>query len=366
MGALDLLNVTKSYGTTTVVHDVSLSIARGEFVVFVGPSGCGKSTMLRMIAGLSDITSGEMRIGGRVVNDLAPAERGIAMVFQSYALYPHLSVFENIAFPLRVERLSKTEIHKRVEEAAAILKLTDRLEHRPAALSGGQRQRVAIGRAIVRDPTVFLFDEPLSNLDAALRTEMRVELKQLHAKLGKTMVYVTHDQVEAMTMADKIVVLREGRIEQVGSPLELFHHPANRFVAGFLGSPKMNFLPATVVSSGESGVTVSVEDGAPVTLAVTGAAQPGEAVELGVRPDDLRLTGSGVRVISDAVEHLGNETVVYGRTAAGTPVCALVRGGFGLRAGQASEYGFDPDGVHLFRRDGTAFGRAVKTDAFAS
>ncbi|QUS37261.1 ABC transporter ATP-binding protein [Falsirhodobacter algicola] len=361
MGALDLVNVTKSYGTAKVIRDTSLTIEKGEFVVFVGPSGCGKSTMLRMIAGLSDITSGEMRIDGRVVNDLEPSERGIAMVFQSYALYPHLTVFENIAFPLRVERLPEADIRRRVDEAAAVLKLTDRLQHRPASLSGGQRQRVAIGRAIVRDPAVFLFDEPLSNLDAALRTEMRVELKQLHARLGKTMVYVTHDQVEAMTMADKIVVLRDGRIEQVGSPLELFHHPDNRFVAGFLGSPKMNFIPATVVQAGASGITVAVEGGAPMRLPVHGIAQPGEVVEIGLRPDDLFL-GGPLRVVSDAVEHLGNETVVYGRTPAGSSVCAVVRGGAALKAGQTADYGFDPADAHLFRSDGRAFHRDARRE----
>ena len=243
MGQLVLSGLRKSFGDVEIIKGVDLDVTEGEFVVFVGPSGCGKSTLLRMIAGLEDVTGGEIIIGGKQVKDLPPVKRGIAMVFQSYALYPHMTVFENIAFPLRVEGLSEEAINKRVGDAAAVLQLDQRLQQKPGTLSGGQRQRVAIGRAIVRQPKIFLFDEPLSNLDAALRSEMRIELMRLHKSLGSTMVYVTHDQVEAMTMADKIVVLNAGEIEQIGSPLELYDHPHNRFVAGFIGSPKMNFLP---------------------------------------------------------------------------------------------------------------------------
>ncbi|WP_138466194.1 ABC transporter ATP-binding protein [Poseidonocella sp. HB161398] len=361
MGQLDFRAITKFFGHHEVIRPTDLSIADGEFTVFVGPSGCGKSTMLRMIAGLEEISSGELLIDGRVVNDTAPVDRGIAMVFQSYALYPHMTVFENIAFPLRVSKLPEAEIRRRVEEAAAILKLTERLSHKPAALSGGQRQRVAIGRAIVREPAVFLFDEPLSNLDAALRAEMRVELTRLHARLGATMVYVTHDQVEAMTMADRIVVLRGGVVEQTGSPLELFHRPANRFVAGFLGNPNMNFLPATATACGPGGVTVDLAAGGSAELPVDGTAQPGEALELGIRPDELKLGQGALRfaVLPDVVEQLGNQSVVHGSLENGQPICAVVTGGFGLKPGQPAEFGFDPGAAHLFREDGTALPRRI-------
>ena len=238
MSELTLSRLKKSFSGTDVIKGVDLEVSAGEFVVFVGPSGCGKSTLLRMIAGLEEVTSGEIVIAGKTVNDLPPVQRGIAMVFQSYALYPHMSVFENIAFPLRVEKLPEAEVKRRVGEAARVLQLESRLQQKPGTLSGGQRQRVAIGRAIVREPKIFLFDEPLSNLDAALRSDMRIELTRLHKKLGATMIYVTHDQVEALTMADKIVVLNAGRIEQVGSPLDLYHRPQNRFVAGFIGNPR--------------------------------------------------------------------------------------------------------------------------------
>src|SRR5215212_2498175 len=244
MADVVLKNVQKSFGRIKVIHGVDLDIRDGEFVVFVGPSGCGKSTLLRLIAGLEDITAGDLFIGGERVNDLVPAKRGIAMVFQSYALYPHMNVYDNMAFGLELAKSSKAEIDAKVREAARMLQIEALLERKPRQLSGGQRQRVAIGRAIVRDPRVFLFDEPLSNLDAALRVQMRVEIAKLHHELSATMIYVTHDQVEAMTLADRIVVLDAGRVMQFGSPLELYHHPANRFVAGFIGSPKMNILPA--------------------------------------------------------------------------------------------------------------------------
>src|SRR5471030_2396885 len=246
MAHLELRGVTKSYGTIEIIHGVDLEVKDGEFVVFVGPSGCGKSTLLRMIAGLEDISGGEVKIDGTVVNTIPASERGLAMVFQSYALYPHMSVYKNMAFGLENMGLPKPEIEKRVSNAASLLRLTDYLQRKPKALSGGQRQRVAIGRAIVRNPKICLFDEPLSNLDAALRVQMRLELLRLHKELKATMIYVTHDQVEAMTMADKVVVLNGGKIEQVGSPLDLYHQPANLFVAGFLGTPKMGFLKGKV------------------------------------------------------------------------------------------------------------------------
>ncbi|MBE3639636.1 ABC transporter ATP-binding protein [Mangrovicoccus algicola] len=361
MGKLEFAGLTKSFGHAKVIRETDLTVEDGEFVVFVGPSGCGKSTMLRMIAGLDEITGGELRINGRVVNDVAPVDRGIAMVFQSYALYPHMTVFENIAFPLQVAKLPEAEIRRRVAEAAAVLKLEERLAHKPAALSGGQRQRVAIGRAIVREPAVFLFDEPLSNLDAALRAEMRVELTRLHAKLGTTMIYVTHDQVEAMTMADKIVVLRDGVVEQVGSPLELFHRPANRFVAGFLGNPTMNFLPAEATGTAAGGIAMRLAGAGEVTVPVEGGAAPGEALELGIRPDDLRLGAGEVRfrVVPEVIEQLGNQSVVYGAAETGQAICAVVSGGFGLRPGVAAEFGFDPAAAHLFRQDGAACPRRV-------
>ena len=250
MATLRLNQVNKIFGSTHVIHDVDLDVADGEFVVFVGPSGCGKSTLLRMIAGLEQITSGTAEIDGQVVNDVSAAERGLAMVFQSYALYPHMSVYQNMAFGLENNRMPKPEIDKRVNEAARMLRIEELLRRKPRALSGGQRQRVAIGRAIVREPKIFLLDEPLSNLDAELRVLMRAELSDLHRRLAATMIYVTHDQVEAMTLADKIVVLRDGRVEQVGRPLDLYNHPANHFVAGFIGSPKMNFLPARLLKGG--------------------------------------------------------------------------------------------------------------------
>ncbi len=261
MADLKFKALRKSFGNSEILHGIDLEIREGEFIVFVGPSGCGKSTLLRCIAGLEEITSGELCIGGERVNEIPPSKRGIAMVFQSYALYPHMTVAENMAFGLKLAGHSKAEIQAAVLRAAQILQIEPLLDRRPKALSGGQRQRVAIGRAIVRKPGVFLFDEPLSNLDAGLRVQMRVELARLHADLGTTMVYVTHDQVEAMTLADRIVVINQGRIEQVGTPLELYRRPSNRFVAGFIGSPKMNFLPCALVSAADTVATVRLADG---------------------------------------------------------------------------------------------------------
>ncbi|MFV0410640.1 MAG: ABC transporter ATP-binding protein [Paracoccus sp. (in: a-proteobacteria)] len=356
MGDLKLTGVAKDYGAVRVIQPTDLHIRDGEFTVFVGPSGCGKSTMLRMIAGLEDISAGTLDIDGVLVNDLAPSKRGIAMVFQSYALYPHMSVFENMAFPLRVEGLPQAEVDSRVRAAAELLKLSEWLDHRPGALSGGQRQRVAIGRAIVREPSVFLFDEPLSNLDAALRAEMRVELSRLHGRLGNTMIYVTHDQIEAMTMADRIVVLNAGRIEQVGTPLELFHRPVNRFVAGFIGNPNMNFLPAQIGDADARSAGLQIDGGPEMRLPVDASALgTGDQVELGIRPDDLRITtGGGLPARVDVVERLGNSTVAYLFGPGDLPICMVTDGTAPLVSGQEVELGFDPADAHLFGADGQA------------
>src|SRR3954453_21590150 len=293
MATVTLRNIRKKYGDVEIIKGVDLDVADREFVVFVGPSGCGKSTLLRMIAGLESITDGDLLIDGVKANDIGPADRGLAMVFQTYALYPHMTVADNMGFSLRRAGGSKEERSRKVNHAANILQLEPLLKRKPKELSGGQRQRVAIGRAIVREPRVFLFDEPLSNLDAALRVQMRIELAKLHESLNATMIYVTHDQVEAMTMADKIVVLRAGVIEQVGSPLELYHHPANLFVAGFIGSPKMNMLPVRVIEANGAGTTVARPSGEPGIIPVGGTAQPGEQVTLGIRPESLRVGDTG-------------------------------------------------------------------------
>ncbi|MGN7958859.1 MULTISPECIES: ABC transporter ATP-binding protein [Agrobacterium] len=322
MAELSLKNVVKRYGALEVIHGADLDIADGEFVVFVGPSGCGKSTLLRMIAGLEDISDGDVSIGGRTVNDADPADRGIAMVFQSYALYPHMTVAENLSFGLRMNGNPKADTQKRVNRAAEILQINELMERRPKQLSGGQRQRVAIGRAIVREPQVFLFDEPLSNLDAELRVQMRVEISRLHKQLGTTMIYVTHDQTEAMTLADKIVVLRAGNIEQVGAPLDLYDDPANRFVAGFVGSPKMNFLDATIIGSGTESMTLSLDSDPAVRLTLPTMARlnDGARVSLGIRPEHFSDAGQGdadLTVHVDVAEHLGNTSYVYARTEGG-------------------------------------------------
>ncbi len=320
MAEITMREVRKSFGAAQVIKGVSLDIRNKEFVVFVGPSGCGKSTLLRLVAGLEDITAGRMMFDGEEVNDLPPAERGIAMVFQSYALYPHMSVYENMAFGLKLAKAGKggvdqEGVDQRVRNAARILQIEHLLERKPKALSGGQRQRVAIGRAIVRDPRVFLFDEPLSNLDAALRVQMRIEIAKLHHALDATMIYVTHDQVEAMTLADRIVVLNAGVVEQFGAPLELYHHPQNLFVAGFIGSPKMNFLEGTVAAAAGNALTIDLGDGTRVVAPVSAnGTQAGEKVTLGLRPEHLIAGGGGDaeftgRVI--AVEHLGGETFIY-------------------------------------------------------
>ncbi len=331
MAGLKLSGVRKAYGATTVLHGIDLDVADGEFVVFVGPSGCGKSTLLRLIAGLEDTTSGVIEIDGKDVTGEAPAKRQLAMVFQSYALYPHMSVRKNIAFPLKMAKMPQAEIDRKVEDAARILNLTNYLERRPGQLSGGQRQRVAIGRAIVRQPSAFLFDEPLSNLDAALRGSMRIEISELHQQLKTTMIYVTHDQVEAMTMADKIVVLNAGNIEQVGSPLELYRSPRNLFVAGFIGSPKMNF--------------------------VTGPyAQARNAATVGVRPEHMTMsTSEGEwRGTVTVAEHLGADTFLHINVDGIGLVTARASGEFAVNHGDTVFITPDPNRIHRFDANGNA------------
>ncbi|MDR3471184.1 MAG: ABC transporter ATP-binding protein [Devosia sp.] len=359
MSELTLANLQKSFSGTEVIKGVDLDVEPKEFVVFVGPSGCGKSTLLRMIAGLEATTHGDIVIAGNRVNDLPPVKRGIAMVFQSYALYPHMTVFENIAFPLRVERLPEAQIKAKVEEAARILQLMDHLQKRPGTLSGGQRQRVAIGRAIVREPRIFLFDEPLSNLDAALRTEMRIELMRLHKDLGATMIYVTHDQVEAMTMADKIVVLNAGRIEQVGSPLELYNRPRNRFVAGFIGNPKMNFLEGTVTAASGTGVTVDLGPLGSITAPRPAPASlVGQRVAVGIRPEHVTIGAGGftLKLTPNLIERLGIHTIAYAPLETVGMFTSLFDGEPAMAAGEPFDIGIDPAQVHLFDADGRSVG----------
>ena len=357
MSQLSLKRLEKSFNEARIIKGIDLDVSEGEFVVFVGPSGCGKSTLLRMIAGLEDVSAGEIEIGGRTVNDLPPVQRGIAMVFQSYALYPHMSVYENIAFPLRVEKLPQAEVDARVQAAAKVLQLESRLQHRPGQLSGGQRQRVAIGRAIVRQPKIFLFDEPLSNLDAALRSEMRIELMELHKRLGSTMIYVTHDQVEAMTMADKIVVLDAGTISQVGSPLQLYHKPDNLFVAGFIGSPKMNFINGTVKSADGTTAVLDLGSLGTISLPRQSKAIAGQSVTIGIRPEHLRVgagAGFNLTVTPNIVEQLGIHTVIYSTLPGGESFIGLFEGDPSVPEGQPLEVSFALDQVHLFDQAGLA------------
>ncbi len=331
MGSIRLEKVNKTFGDVTVIPSVDLDVKDGEFVVFVGPSGCGKSTLLRLIAGLEDTTSGHIYIDGQDATDIPPAKRGLAMVFQSYALYPHMSVYKNIAFPLKMAQQDRETIDKKVRDAARVLNLTDYLDRRPGQLSGGQRQRVAIGRAIVREPSAFLFDEPLSNLDAALRVNMRIEISELHNQLETTMIYVTHDQVEAMTMADKIVVLNTGNIAQVGSPLELYSRPDNVFVAGFIGSPKMNLLDGEVAAERD-------------------------AATIGVRPEHLSLSkenGEWQGTVTVA-EHLGSDTFLHIRSDGIGQITARADGEFGVSHGDTVYITPDPARIHRFDADGTA------------
>lgn len=376
MASVRLRGIRKDYGDNPVIKGIDLDIGDGQFVVFVGPSGCGKSTLLRIIAGLEDVTEGELEIGGVPSNDVDPSRRGIAMVFQSYALYPHMTVAENMGFALKLAKVPKDEIRSRVERAAEILQIAHLLERKPKALSGGQRQRVAIGRAIVRKPEVFLFDEPLSNLDAALRAQTRVELARLHRELATTMIYVTHDQVEAMTLGQKIVVFNGGRIEQVGTPFELYERPANLFVAGFLGSPRMNFMEASLVGEQGAIATVRLAGGAEVEVAAdAGNAPVGARVTLGVRPEHLRLRraeagGVGIPGTVGLVEYLGDVILAYVQVE-GVPemVAAKCSGGQALPAlGSRVLLAFDPAQAYLFGADGLAMparGRGVLAAASA-
>jgi lactose/L-arabinose transport system ATP-binding protein len=355
MARLELKDIRKSFATTEVLRGIDLVVEDGEFVAFVGPSGCGKSTLLRLICGLDEITAGQMAIDREIVNDVPPAKRGIAMVFQSYALYPHMSVAQNMGYALRLAGTPKEEIDRRVVQAANVLRIGDYLERKPRQLSGGQRQRVAIGRAIVREPRIFLFDEPLSNLDAALRVEMRIEIARLKDRLGTTMIYVTHDQIEAMTLADKIVVLNAGRVEQVGSPLDLYNKPVNRFVAGFIGSPKMNFLTLGV-RHGDIYALPGGEIALPVGLKAPMA--------IGVRPEHLELVEAGregaLRGTVTMTEHLGSDTYAYVALEGGSEELLLVRlsGERAIRTNQPIGVALDPAMAHVFAADGTSLASA--------
>jgi multiple sugar transport system ATP-binding protein len=363
MSTVKLTNIRKSFGDVDIIKGVSLGIEDREFVVFVGPSGCGKSTLLRLIAGLEEITAGDLFIDGVRSNDVPPPKRGLAMVFQSYALYPHMSVADNMGFSLRLAHVSKEEREKKVKEAARVLQLEPLLHRKPKELSGGQRQRVAIGRAIVRNPKVFLFDEPLSNLDAALRVQMRIELTRLHDVLAATMIYVTHDQVEAMTMADKIVVLQAGIIEQVGSPLELYHHPNNLFVAGFIGSPKMNFLRGTVTGSKDGVVSVRLAGGGAIDVPVeAGRVNGGAEVTLGIRPEHFRVVADGGLLRGEVlvVERLGGETFLHVKTGTGDLLTIQADGDSPVRMHDTIGLQANPGDCHLFDQAGLAIPRTTR------
>ncbi len=339
MATLELARIVKSFDQTTILHGIDLQVEDGQFVVFVGPSGCGKSTLLRVIAGLEEPTSGEVQIDGKSVNHVSAAHRGCAMVFQSYALYPHMSVYDNMAFGLENAGEPPAQIQSKVQAAANLLRLNELLQRKPTQLSGGQRQRVAIGRAIVREPKLFLFDEPLSNLDAELRVSMRAEIRDLHARLKATMVYVTHDQVEAMTMADKIVVLRAGKVEQVGAPLELYNHPVNTFVAGFIGSPRMNFLPAELIARADH------PHGAPVP--------PAGAHTIGLRPEHAVIANHGpIRIHVDQVEQLGSTSLLHGHVGTDTPFEMVCNGQTAIRGGDSVGIGMPVEHLHWFDAQG--------------
>ncbi len=359
MASLALRHIVKRYGETAVIHGVDLEVPDGEFVVFVGPSGCGKSTLLRMIAGLEPVSEGDLLIDGKRVNDVSAAQRGLAMVFQSYALYPHMTVYQNLAFGLENLRTPRSEIEDKVRSAAKMLRLDALLERRPGQLSGGQRQRVAIGRAIVRNPTIFLFDEPLSNLDAELRVQMRAEITALHDRLRATMIYVTHDQVEAMTMADRIVVLRGGNVEQVGTPLELYNRPANRFVAGFIGSPQMNFLGGRVVTSGDDGIQVklagAMDDMPDARLPVRDSAntRPDAKVMIGIRPEHIVLgvpTTPSLQMSAtvERIEQLGAVSFLYCALPDGERLTVHAPGQVAYASGSQVNVGFPVARTHVF------------------
>ncbi|MGN7932351.1 ABC transporter ATP-binding protein [Sphingopyxis sp. 22461] len=358
MAGLSIRDARKNFGATEVLKGVSIDVADGEFTVIVGPSGCGKSTLLRAVAGLEELTGGSIVIGDRDVTTLPPSERGIAMVFQSYALYPHLTVRENMAFGLKIAKASKTEIDAAVRRAAEILNIEALLDRKPAALSGGQRQRVAIGRAIVRQPQIFLFDEPLSNLDADLRVRMRYEFASLHRQLGTTTLYVTHDQVEAMTLADRIIVLRDGRIEQVGTPRELYERPANIFVAQFLGTPRMNILPATVAEDGRA----TLGDGRSIALPPLAAAlTAGTPLSIGIRPEDIAIGDApdALPFTIRFIERLGGlATLHLGGREGGEPIACQLRDDGSLGEGDTVAASFSPGHLHLFDAEGQALGKA--------
>lgn len=362
MATLELSSISKSFDSTDVLHDISLAIEDKEFIVFVGPSGCGKSTLLRIIAGLEETTTGQILIDGQDVSHAPPVERGISMVFQSYALYPHLSVYENIAFPLRVQKMAKDEMDKSVQRAAEILQLTDKLSLKPGQLSGGQRQRVAIGRSIVRNPKVFLFDEPLSNLDAALRGDMRVELSQLHRNLNATMVYVTHDQVEAMTMADRIVVLNGGRVEQFGTPMELYHHPKTQFVASFIGQPNMNLIPSTVLGVSNKSLHVELVGGHTMKLPVdTSTVAKGDTVEVGIRPEHVAISDKGMDIHINVRERLGGVTIAYGIIGDANRFCASLPGDANVEEESTVTLSVAPENCHVFKTTGEVLRRQTQT-----
>jgi multiple sugar transport system ATP-binding protein len=360
MAYLELVQIEKHYDAFHALKNIDLKIEKGEFIVFVGPSGCGKSTLLRTICGLESVTSGKIILDGRDITYIHPSKRNVAMVFQNYALFPHLNVFDNIAFGLSLQGVPKKDIRKRVERVAALLHLETLLDRKPKQLSGGQRQRVAIGRCIIKQPKLFLFDEPLSNLDAKLRVRMRVELLNLHYDTQNTVVYVTHDQVEAMTMADKIVVLQDGRIEQVGSPMDLYEHPANKFVAGFIGSPQMNFLDGRVTNAGSSGIALMIEGVGKLELPLIAESISADRVlTVGVRPEHAELDGAYGKVvipgIVDVVENLGGETYLHVEVAPQVPLVTVKLHGSRSpgRGGRVKLY-FPPDKIHLFDADGSA------------
>lgn len=347
MAPVTISNVRKRYGSTEVIHGVSVDIDDGEFVILVGPSGCGKSTLLRMVAGLEEISSGDVRIGGNVVNDRPPKDRDIAMVFQNYALYPHMTVYDNMSFSLRLKKRPTSEIDAKVRRAASILDLDKLLARYPRQLSGGQRQRVAMGRAIVRDPQVFLFDEPLSNLDAKLRVQMRVEIKELHQRLKTTTIYVTHDQIEAMTMADKIVVMHDGVVEQIGAPLELYDRPDNLFVAGFIGSPSMNFIEGQA-SSVNGQPVVMTNDGVPLPVSIPPSSlENGQRVVYGIRPEHIALSDSGHGAHVLVIEPTGSETQAFMKLG-NNPLVGVFRERIALRPGERLGIRLDPGKAHLF------------------
>ena len=358
MADININTINKYYGDVHVIKDISLDIKSQSFTVLVGPSGCGKSTMLRMIAGLEDINSGTISIDGEVVNDLPPKQRNIAMVFQSYALYPHMTVFDNMAFGLKLEKRSKDEINERVQEAARILQIEEYLQRKPKQLSGGQRQRVAIGRAITRKPKVFLFDEPLSNLDAALRVQMRVELAKLHDQLNATMIYVTHDQTEAMTLADDIVVLDEGIVSQKGSPMELYSNPSNLFVGGFIGSPKMNFVDSKILSSTNDSTEIDIFGTSKITIPKTSSnASNGDSVTLGIRPEHLLVNQDGDASWESkvfVVEKLGSGTFLY-LEKDGEPLVVETEGDSNIKVGDTVKVGFTASRCQLFDSSNQAF-----------